>query len=76
MPAGFRRRLVRDDSGSAGQRVTGQLTEGSRGSRVKKCDPLSSLRLVSKTLRNVCHCDSAEIRFVCNSVIIWTPLKN
>ena len=24
-------------------RVTGQLTDGSRGSRVKKCDPLSSL---------------------------------
>jgi len=24
-------------------RVTGQLTDGSLGSRVKKCDPLSSL---------------------------------
>ena len=28
--------------------------------------------LVGKTLRNVCHCDSAEMRFVGNSVIIWT----
>jgi len=26
-------------------RVTDQLTDGSRGSRVKKCDPLSSLQL-------------------------------
>ena len=26
-------------------RVKGQLTDGSRGSRVKKCDPLSSLLL-------------------------------
>ena len=29
--------------GSQVMRVTGQLTDGSRGSRVKKCDPLSSL---------------------------------
>ena len=29
--------------GSRVTRVTGQLTDGSRGSRVKKCDPLSSL---------------------------------
>jgi len=28
--------------------------------------------LVGITLRNVCHCDSAEMRFVGNSVIIWT----
>ena len=28
--------------------------------------------LVGKTLRNVCHCDRAQIRFVGNSVIIWT----
>ena len=27
-------------------RVTGQLTDASRGSRVKKCDPLSSLLCV------------------------------
>ena len=29
--------------GSRVTRVIGQLTDGSRGSRVKKCDPLSSL---------------------------------
>jgi len=29
--------------GSRVTRVTGQLTDGSHGSRVKKCDPLSSL---------------------------------
>ena len=29
-------------------RVTGQLTDGSRGSRVKKCDPLSSLTWSAK----------------------------
>ena len=37
------------------------------------CRHLVSLR--KKTLRNVCHCDSAEIRFVVKSlksVIIWT----
>ena len=28
---------------SRGSRVTGQLTDGSRGLRVKKCDPFSSL---------------------------------
>jgi len=33
-------------------RVTGQLTDGSRGSRVEKCDPLSSLvAIVSGTDR-------------------------
>jgi len=29
--------------GSRVVRVTGQLTDGSRGSRVTKCDPLSAL---------------------------------
>jgi len=32
--------------GSRVTRVTGQLTDGSRGSLVKKCDPLSSLEVV------------------------------
>jgi len=32
-------------------RVTGQLTDGSRGSRVKKCDPLSSLVVVVVEMR-------------------------
>jgi len=37
---------------SRDSRVTGQLTDGSRGSRVEKCDPLSSLvAIVSGTDR-------------------------
>ena len=34
-------------------RVTGQLTDGSRGSRVKKCDPLSSLVVVVVEMRTL-----------------------
>jgi len=30
--------------------------------------------LVGKTVRNDCHCDGAEVRFVGKSVILWTCL--
>ena len=44
--------------GSRVTRVTRQLTDGSRGSRVKKCDPLSSLM-------HTCAC--CPVRGVCDA---------
>jgi len=36
------------------------------------CQLIFCRHLVGKTLKNVCHCDIAYIRFVGKSVIIWT----
>ena len=45
--------------GSRVTRVTGQLTDGSRGSRVKKCDPLSSL--VSRATNGIGNAVCSEL---------------
>ena len=43
-------------TGSRVMRVKGQLTDGSRGSRVTKCDPLSALQLSGKAWGGAsCH---------------------
>jgi len=43
--------------GSRGMRATGQLTDGSRGSRVTNCDPLSALtrRLMLMKVKYAMH---------------------
>ena len=41
--------------GSPVMRVMGQLTDGSRGSRVTKCDPLSALRQSHGKLSRIIH---------------------